>query len=243
MRRIDLRPGFHAPALLLALIGLVPNAALADASPPSYQYSVTGTGLNSTGVSGPNVISFVGTGPQGATLTPGAPFSLGQFAINTGLGLGSTTYNHADFNIELHLPQFNTTTPLGPVTPSNSYPGYSHQINQEVIHGHLDGTVNGSGQSNVVATIDSVKAGYGLDPVIPEDKYNYVFPFPDSDVKVPGTISLAAGAGQTHVAVSAEIVSSIGYPAPAPEPTTLALYAAALGGLAFWRRQRRRAVR
>ena len=198
----------------LALIGLAsPDTVTAAPLSGVLTYHTTGNVGNYTGAP-VGSISFDGTWSI-PLLTPGS-ISLGQFVsrpLPEGAGL---TYHDMPFYITLVAEQgdggYDTTSGLS-------------------IAGLLNGTVTGTTQSDVMATITSVQP-YGMAPL----------PFPLSNFHVDAPQLLAApgvNGGRTTLNVRIDP-----FPPPIPEPTSWAVFALALvAGLHRLRRARRGHVR
>jgi len=137
MRRTRTGTGLRAAAVALTLAAGFASAAEAA---PLISYSTSGT-VGLTGISGPNVISFnsVATGAY----TAPSSFSLGEFLVaplNNGI---TTTYDRTPFTITYLTTQVNGETPDPNETPIT-------------ITGFLQGSINGSSQSDVVATFNPI---------------------------------------------------------------------------------------
>ncbi|WP_422928437.1 hypothetical protein [Singulisphaera sp. PoT] len=171
------------------------------------------------GYIGTNVISFQGV-TNGSFQAPGA-FSLGNFVVTQPTS-GSTTYNNAEFTIELQ------TNLGGNVASSPSVSPYSALW----IDGVLNGTVSASGESNVVASVISVTPDQPLQ--IPENLavpiLDLPFPIAAFRVALPVVLSLTPGGGETPLMAQVTTV---------PEPSPLAISALAVAGVAWIRRPRR----
>jgi hypothetical protein len=228
-------PGHTIPISIcsLAALILITPAAAADTLPSSYRYESSLDDLASSTTGNLGVLTIGGSPPGNLSLN--TPFPLADLVVHPIAGQ-NMTYSNADVLIELNLPQFNTQTPIGPPNP-DVYQGQHHQVNRVLIHGTLNGTVSGTGATNLTITFDPAKVSGDSLPMIPEDTYAFTFPFPTSDVKLPSSLTLTAGPGQHTFDLSAEI-DGTPIPIPAPEPGTLTIFASAMGVLRFCRRHR-----
>jgi hypothetical protein len=163
-----------------------------DETPFSYNTSgVVGIGANPASVEGPAVLRFQGV--TGASYDPafGQPISLGQFVINASIptnGQG-TIYSGTPFEVEIQVPTLNKTSTF-PVLDS-LFPGLGKDLslktvneNSVILKGTLSGTVLADGQTNVVATVDTVKLG-SLDASTSDHITHYTFPIHFSQLVLP----------------------------------------------------------
>jgi hypothetical protein len=181
-------------------------------------------------IEGAAVIRF--QGQTDASFTPSSPFSLGDFVVAPAAG-GGTTYVHTPFEIELRTPEFDRIIPAPLVpTPAGPPAGLATVIdNSVVIRGFLDGTVAGSGRSDVVATLASIAVGPAAWRIFAQDDLRqYAFPFPLSELSVEGRLPLTttSGAGG-RFALAAEVLA-------VPEPTVLCVTLIACAGWTVGRR-------
>lgn len=207
----------------LGLCALMSRGAAADAidttatpSTPSLQtdmlYSTSGS-IGTTGITGPNVISFI---PEaaGAFTSPSA-FSLGTFVVGYLPPGVSTTYDHTPFTLNYTTMKVNGTEPTNNGTPIT-------------ITGFLNGTIVGPTQSSVVATFSPIS-----NPSFVTGDFLNNLSVLDAQVSlVPSTTNGGRTTAQGHLRVSA---------APVPEPATIAVFATTLVGLTLRRRFTRRA--
>jgi len=145
------------------------------------------------------------------------PFALGSFVVSPLASGTSTTYNHSAFSITLDLNPAGQTPQIGPFSSISLY-------------GALDGTISGSGQSNVVAQVLSIQANSPVQILgSSSNPPAYQLPFPLSALSVePATLSPASAGGQTPIMA---VVT------PLPEPSSaLVALAMAAGFLAARRR-------
>jgi hypothetical protein len=195
-------------AVFALAIGLT-AASGASASPTLINYSTSG-GVDSTGVSGPNVISFNSVS-NGAFVTPSA-FSLGEFLVAALPAGVSTTYTNTPFHVTFGINQVNSTnTSITPMT----------------ITGELNGTITGPSQSSVVATFDAVSSP------------NFTIGGANDVLSILGTtVSLVPSTTNSgRTTAQAQLLSNS---APVPEPATLAVFATAIAGITLRRRLRAR---
>lgn len=185
--------------------------APSDAVKSDMVYGTSGS-IGMTGITGPNVISFVPEA-SGAFTSPSA-FSLGTFVVGYLPPGQTTTYNHTPFAITYAALKVNGNEP----TPNQS---------PITVTGFLNGTVTGPTQSDVVATFSPVAK-----PTFLTGDYVNKLSVLDPQVSlVPSTTNGGRTTAQAYIQVSA---------APIPEPTTIALFATTLVGLGLRRRLVRR---
>jgi PEP-CTERM motif len=193
------------------------------ASVQSFSYWTDGSISSQAGVA---PIYFDGV-TSGTLTTPGV-FALGTFDAAATLPPTATlTYNNTPFNINLFV-----ANGVGANNVTNYY--------DYAVSGVLNGSITGVGTSSMVATVTSITG----DPGTP--------PFPASQLQVapqginaPNTPTFTDGIttlfGQANVPDVTPPI--IGLPAPAPEPSTIAVFGLALAGWACQRRLRSRAKR
>ena len=200
---------------LCAMMSSAASAGVIDlnstTTPPSLQtdmlYATSGS-IGTTGITGPNVISFI---PEaaGAFTSPSA-FSLGTFVVGYLPPGVSTTYDHTPFTLNYTTMKVNGTEPSKNGTPIT-------------ITGFLNGTIYGPSQSSVVATFSPIS-----NPSFITDNYLNNLSVLDPQVSlVPSTTNGGRTTAQGHLRVNA---------APVPEPATIAVFATTLVGLALRRR-------
>jgi hypothetical protein len=207
-------PQLAIATLTVTLTLAVSMAPKADASTVlSDSYS---TSASISGMTGNQPISFF-TMP-GGTLTQNNPFALGEFITNPLPATATLTYDHTPFVIDLK------------VGTSDGSGVYDYKIS-----GMLNGSITGAGSSNMFALITSIQGddlGTGATP-----------PFAVTDLLIAAPLAIQAPNGNSSgfSTLNAVVVPGIGLPAPAPEPTSIAVFGAALGAWAIRRRSRSKA--
>jgi hypothetical protein len=180
--------------------------------------------FTSTGWIGANPATNPGimTGPvsfQGVTggiLTAPSAFGLGEFQVAPLPATVSVSYNNTPFQVTLAL------------TESNGPPGMTTNV---TIDGYLNGTLSGSNQSTVIASVASIlPTGPTLStPMTP----NLSLVTPLGDLNVPFSLALVpASSGGGMTSFQADFGAT-----PVPEPSTLAFFAMAFGGIGLWRKR------
>jgi hypothetical protein len=217
------RAPLFALALLVAVSTGCPKLAEAatkrtDMTPFAYNTSgVVGIGAAPASVDGPAILQFQGV--TGASYDPayGHPIPLGQFVVNPSAPLNGqgTIYSNTPFEIEIQAPSLDKTSTF-PVL-GNLFPGLGKSLslktlneNSVILKGTLTGTVSGTGQANVVATVNTVKLG-SLDASTQDHITHYTFPIHFSQLKLP--------AGWVMAGTTAPTQSSLPM-IPATSPTT-----------------------
>ncbi len=227
--------GLRTSAVALSLAFGAASAARADVismpATATIDYSTSGQIDTSAGVTGTNVISYDSITPgktdaagnvEGSFTSP-SQFSLGNFVV-AALPVGqSTTYTNTPFSITYISTSVNGATPSPNDTPI-------------VLTGVLNGTITGGSQSSAVATFDKADAamfrtGDYLDTLKVLD--NPIHLVPSSSLN--GTSTAQA---ELSVVYSPEPPPS---PINTPEPTSIALFLTAIGGLGLRRRLRQSA--
>jgi hypothetical protein len=218
MRITRVWTGLPAALAVVALGTLLASdagaAAMSTDSINSFmQYSTSGT-VNSTGVTGTPVISF--NSVQNGAFTAPSAFSMGSFQVAplpTGV---STTYTNTPFSITYLANQVDGSVPSVNGTPIT-------------ISGVLNGTVTGGSQSDVIATFNPASL-----PAFQTGNFSDTLSVLDSPISlVPSTTN-----GGLTTAQAQMIVQSIVPPPAAPEPTSIAVFLTAIGGLVLRRRLR-----
>jgi hypothetical protein len=213
MHRSRVTAGLRSTVLALALGAAFASQAGADSIQSLMQYSTSGT-IDSTGISGTPVISF--NSVQNGSFTAPSAFSLGTFQVAALPKGATTTYNNTPFHITYLTNLVDGVAPTVNGTPV-------------VLSGTLNGTVTGGSQSNVTATFSPSEL-----PAFATGNFKNTLDLLDSPVSlVPSTTNNGLTTAQATI-----IVQSITPPSAAAEPTSAAIFLAALAGLGLRRRFR-----
>jgi hypothetical protein len=210
--------GLRFAVIALGLIVGSTTGAKADAITNLLEYSTAGSIDTSTGVTGPNVISYVPV--TNATVDATSNLPLGSFQV-AGIPGQTTTYINTPFTI--------TFAP-------NSYDGTAlTSTNGVEVTGTLNGTINGPYQSNV--TVDNLVASGPITFTGASSTLSILQN--DQKLLVP---SSAGGTTTLEGIIATTGINEV----PAPEPSTIALFLSTVGGLGLRRyvlarRQRRQA--
>jgi hypothetical protein len=178
-------------------------------------YNTSGNVIDSTGVSGPNVLSFISV--SSASSDPSSNVDLGYFKVAPNPQGVTTTYTNTPFNIAFAPQQYNGSTLTNPGTVT--------------ISGVVNGQVNGASQSNLVATFNSVGSGaFSLSGSTPDSTLSMLQN--QKLLLVPSTTGLTSLTPGGLTSVEANVVSSAtAGEVPAPEPSTIALFVSTILGL------------
>lgn len=198
----------RSAVIALGLVACAGNSAQATAI-LNYQ---TATAINlSSGITGPNLISFTPASAAGVDLQSGSVNAgLGTFVVAPPAVGSQTTYDNVPFAITF-LPQDLNGNPIT---------GQSM-----VITGVLNGVVDSAYHSTVTASFDTPSTSLDL------GSQTISFSFPKGDkLLVP---SQSNGGLTTAEAL---ITSIAGPVPPVPEPSTIALVLTTIGGLALRQR-------
>jgi hypothetical protein len=204
-----------ALALCLAGAPLVQAAPIPATPTPvskTFKYFTSGS-VGLTGITGRNIISFnsINANTAGSLTTPSS-LSLGSFVIAPLADGESTTYDRTPFAIT-----YGTLAVDGQVP--NPLP------DPVTITGFLNGTINGSTQSGVVATFDPIN-----NPNVQMGDLVGTLSVLDPQLSlVPSSTNDGKTTAQAFLTVSAQ---------PIPEPTTITILALAMGGLVLRRRMK-----
>jgi hypothetical protein len=222
MRTNHTRAGLRTAVLALGLGAAMTSGLSASPSESSLnslmQYGTSGS-IDSTGIEGPNVISFVPV-TSGSFTTPSA-LSLGTFVVGYQPAQTTTTYDHTPFSITYTAQKVNGEVPDPNGTPTT-------------ITGFLNGKVTGPDQSSVVATFDPIEK-----PNFLTGDYANTLSVLDPQVSlVPSTTNSGQTTAQAHLEVVAAPSGSGGN--QVPEPATVAFFLATIAGLGVRHRMVRR---
>jgi len=207
MRRTHELTGLRTAVVALGLVIASTSAAQASAL---VNYSTSGS-IDSTGVTGAGVISFIPV--ANSNFTAPSQFSLGEFQVAGLLGTQTTTYDNTPFHITYLVNSVDGTAPSPNETPIQ-------------ISGVLNGSITGGSQSSVEATFDPI----GTPTFLTGDIQNTLTIKNNSLDLVPSTTS----GGRTTAQARLDIAP--GTPSNTPEPTSIALFVTALGGLGLRQR-------
>lgn len=217
--------------VLMTLSVSVGSATMVKASSMSSQIGYTTTGaIGTNGASGAAIVAFRGIDD---TFVPEQGlFKLGDFVVTPPLNGGITTYDRTPFSIYFRGPESleREVIDTGPAGTPYSQWSITHYAAGFTLEGLLDGRVDGTDQSHLVATIHAIWPT----PLVPYRPDQTVvvngLPFPLEDLSYPRslTIELDRSGGGT-VALTAEVV---------PEPASWAIFTVAALGLAAYQRVR-----
>jgi hypothetical protein len=198
-------------------LGLVAGTATGAKAAPILTYS-TAVQIDSTGVTGPNVISFLPASSQGFELTGKDNFALGSFQVAPN-NTGTTTYSNTPFSVTM-IPQSLDSTPISNVSPIK-------------LTGKINGEVSGAYHSTLQATFDPIPQ-----TTLPIGTGTASLNVVDNPVLI---VPSSTNGGKTTL--EGQLLSTGINEAPVPEPSTIALFLTTLGGLGLRRRvlARRRA--
>ena len=180
------------------------------------QYSTAGA-IGTTGISGPNVISFNSI-PNGVFTASSDPagtsnFSLGEFVVAPLPDGQSTVYNNTPFRITYLTDAVGGKTPIPNDTPIQ-------------LTGMLNGTVTGSSVSTVVATFNTVNSSFrtgNMLNALTTDNARFL---------VPSTNNAGLSTSEARDVIQPSALAT-------PEPTSVAVFLTAITGLGLRRRLRR----
>jgi len=186
-------------------LGLFTWTASSSQASALINYSTAGS-IDSSGVSGPGVISFVPVS-NGSFNAPSA-FSLGDFQVAPLPAGQTTTYTNTPFHITFLANTVNGSAPDPNETPVQ-------------VSGVLNGAVTGANETEVVATFNPISK-----PTFLTGQFSNTMTILDSPLSlVPSTTN----SGQTSA--QANLDNSLTNPPPIPEPTSIALFLTTLAGL------------
>lgn len=203
------RTGLKAAVMAL---GLLAAGASAQAS-PIVSYTTSGQ-VQATGVTGTPVISFNSVVTNQSFNSPSS-FSLGDFTVAALPSGQSTTYTDTPFSVTLLVNKVDGSTPDPNQTPVQ-------------VTGVLNGTLTGGDQSTVVAKFDPI-----ANPTFLTGPFSNTLSIFDNPLSlVPSTTNNGLTTAQAYI-TSTPVNTNV------PEPTSVALFLTAIGGLG-WRRFRTR---
>jgi len=214
------------PTMVMAL-GLTAWTASDAQADPIITYSTAGTIDTTTGISGVGpAISYIPVTEN--TVNAPSALSLGSFQVAGLTGTQTTTYDNTPFKISFFVNSIGGATPDPNETPIT-------------ISGVLNGTITGKNQSTVVAKFDTPTKS-----VFKTGAFSDTFKITDSPLSlVPSTTNSGLTSAQAHIKADPVSVTGpppIGGTTQTPEPTSIALFGLAIGGLALHRYRSRRAA-
>jgi len=208
MRKSSQWTGLRGTVLALGFVALAGTVVRADAV---MNYTTSGS-IDSGGVSGPGVISFIPVS-NGAFNSPSA-FSLGDFQVAALPATQTTKYTNTPFHITFLANSVNGKAPDPNETPVQ-------------VSGVLNGEITGANQSGVVATFDPLSKS-----AFRTGDYVHTMGILDSPLSlVPSTTNNGQTSAQAHLDTVFK---------PVPEPTSIALFLTTLAGLGVRHRVRAR---
>jgi MYXO-CTERM domain-containing protein len=213
LHRAGLRTLLTTSALAILIgNGLARNVNANPVTSQAVYYDTWGT--VGTG-SGP--ITFNGEGssatPGGMSFISPGSFLLGQFQISSLPSSATLTYNDTPFQV---FAQFSNTAG-GPFSTVE-------------IDGTLSGTITGNSTSSMFASVTSIHTEAGSIPP--------PFSLSDLSINLPQAIA-PNGVNGGLTSLTALLSVAADPPAPVPEPGSMAVFVAVLGGFGAWRYRRR----
>lgn len=177
-------------------------------------------------ITGATGVEFEGVGGS-LDLAASDPFRLGVLTVELDSETSPGRFERTPFSLEIQLPDLERAIPAG--DPEGS-PDIRTVVDQSlVVEGVLDGWIHSDGSSDLAFEVSEIRPG-GLRFVTADHIRRYAFPIPLDSLVVTAPESLGpADGGAVRLALQAQIV---------PEPTTLALFAPLVLGLALRRRLR-----
>jgi hypothetical protein len=206
--------GLRTAVIALSLFAWTTTGVKAAPVPNLLDYSTAGAlNLGTNTVSGTNVISFIGVSPSQIDPSSNSHLPLGSFQVAALPDGQSTTYTNTPFQIN-----FIPTSYGGISTPM----GDSAQLT-----GTLNGTVTGSYYSSVTVSLTPGTFELAGVPssvqILPNDQPLLVPSSAGATSTSPGGITTLEGIVTNGSLNPTE--------APAPEPSTIALFLSTIGGL------------
>ncbi len=219
MRRILGWTGVRTSVVAFGLVAAAAGVTRADTIPSAalLAYDSNGT-VGTTGVTGDasavSIKSLIGSFYSQSNL------NMGVFQTKA-LDPGQTvTFANTPFDIKFKIDDVNNSaTPGHPITPNTT------PID---VTGVLNGTLTGSNQSSVVATFD------------PGPHLFTAGPYANTLTITNNPLSIVPSSSNNGMTSSqATVASQLAVATPAPEPSTVVLFAATIAGLGFRHRLRR----
>ncbi len=204
--------GWNGLRTTVVALGIAALAASNADAAAVMNYSTVGSTIDSAGVTGVGAISF--NSVSSGQFTNPSSFSLGEFQVAPLPEGTSTSYNNTGFKLTFLSKLIDGVEPVPNATPI-------------VVAGALNGTVNGSNQSTVVATFDPTTI-----PEFTTGLYTNNLSIPDLNLSlVPSTSNGGRTTAQAYLNATTNAP-------PVPEPTTIALFLTTLAGLGLRHRVR-----
>lgn len=167
--------------------------------------------------SGSGPLTFIGLGsnatPGGLSFISPGSFLLGQFQMSSLPSSGTLNYNNTPFEVFANF----SSSPSGPFSTVE-------------ISGTLNGTITGNSTSSMFATITSVQTQAGS--ILPP------FLLSALSINLPQGIA-PNGVNGGFTSLTAQLTVAADPPSPVPEPGSMAIFVAAIGGLGLWRYRRK----
>ena len=243
MRRIRGWTGLQTSVVALGLVAAASGVTRADpmtSTSTLLAYDTVGSSVGTTGVTsyttdsnGVMTPTAVPTGPAisfvpltgGAFMSPSS-LSLGMFKADALAAGQSVTYNNTPFNIKFKVDGINGTPS---VMADGTTPGFLPNGTPVDITGVLNGTLTGANQSTV-----SVKFNPPASAAFATSLYSNTLQISDNPLSIVPSMS---NGGMTSAQA---VLTTVLTPAtPAPEPSTIVLFAVTTAGLGLRHRLRR----
>ena len=205
MRNPELSHKVLVAAMLALSVAASPRSAEASGMTSSIEFSTSGT-IGSTGMIGPQVVSYRGTAD--GTLSTNIPIgSLGEFVVQPVPAGQTTTYNRTPFDIVVALKSVNGIPATAPAPIE--------------IKGWLYGTVSGEGSSNLGYILNYAPPLYPS-IVAPFQIGNTLYRLDQVDL-VDGRLRTAQNGAVTEFPAMLNTTEVV------PEPTILTMFGASMG--------------